>query len=73
MIVSEGGARPVAFSAHHSEPGDPELLEWIQHQIDALSGLEPLAIVVLLGIVVLAIPAGIAVLFLLNRRRGVGP
>ena len=73
MTVSEGGGGPAAFSAHHSEPGDPELLEWIQHQIDALSGLEPLAIVVLLGIVVLAIPAGIAVLFLLNRRRGVGP
>ena len=61
----------LSLPAHHSEPGDPDLLLWIRHQIDAVLGLGPIYIVVLLGIVVLAIPISIAVLFLLNRRRGV--
>jgi hypothetical protein len=71
MIGPDHGLKPVAFLAHHSEPADPDLLLWIRHQIDAIVGLGPLYIVVLLGIVILAIPLGIAVLFLLNRRRGV--
>ncbi len=71
MINIDHGLKPVALLAHHSEPGDPDLLLWIRHQIDAVLGLGPLYIVVLLGIVVLAIPASIAVLFLLNQRRGV--
>ena len=71
MIGVPESLKPVAFLAHHSEPGDPDLLEWIRHQIDAIVGLGPLYIVVFLGIVIVAIPVGIAVLFLLNRRRGV--
>jgi hypothetical protein len=70
MIGVPESLKPVVFLAHHSEPGDPDLLEWIRHQIDTMLGLGPLYIVVLLGIVVLAIPLGITVLFLLNRRRG---
>ncbi len=71
MISIDHGLKPVALLGHHSEPGDPDLLLWIRHQIDAVLGLSPLYIVVLLGIVVLAIPASIVVLFLLNQRRGV--
>ena len=71
MIGVPESLKPVVFLAHHSEPGDPDLLEWIRHQIDAIVGLGPLYIVVFLGIVIVAIPVGIAVLFLLNRRRGV--
>ena len=71
MIGLDHGLKPVAFMAHHSEPADPDLLLWIRHQIDAVLGLGPLYIVVVLGIVIVAIPVGIAVLFLLNRRRGV--
>ena len=71
MIGLHHGLKPVAFMAHHSEPADPDLLLWIRRQIDAVLGLGPLYIVVLLGIVIVAIPVGIAVLFLLNRRRGV--
>jgi hypothetical protein len=71
MIGLDHGLKPVVFLAHHSEPGDPDLLEWIRHQIDAVLCLGPLYIVVLLGIVILAIPLGIAALFFLNRRRGV--
>lgn len=54
--------------AHHSEPTDSELLEWLTHTLDSILGLGPLLMVVLIGVVVLLIPLAIAVLAL--RRRG---
>ena len=57
--------------AHHGEPGDPILLGWIQDQIDAIIGLGDLAIVVILGAVVVAIPIGILATYLLQRVRSV--
>ena len=57
--------------AHHSEPGDPVLLEWVRHRIDAIVGLEPRAIVVILGLLIVAIPVMVMAVFLLRRpRRG---
>lgn len=56
--------------AHHSEPSDPVLMEWIKHQIDAILGLGDLAIVVILGAVVVAIPIGILATYALQRVRG---
>jgi 4-amino-4-deoxy-L-arabinose transferase-like glycosyltransferase len=55
--------------AHHSEPGDPVLLEWIRHQIDAILGLGPGAIVLALGLVIIAIPLAILAVFLAQRAR----
>lgn len=57
--------------AHHGEPGDPVLLGWIQNQIDAMLGLGDLAIVVILGAVVVAIPIGILLTYLLQRIRNI--
>ena len=45
------------------------MLEWIRHQIDGLLGLGPGAMVVALGIVILAIPSAIIVVFLMQRAR----
>ncbi len=56
--------------AHHSEPGDPVLLQWIKDQIDSVLGLGDLAIVVILGAVVVAIPIGILAAYLMQRVRG---
>ena len=57
--------------AHHSEPGDPVLLEWVRHRIDDLVGLEPWAIVIMLGLLIVALPVTIMAAFLLRRpRRG---
>jgi hypothetical protein len=53
---------------HHAETIDPTLLGWILDEIDAILGLPPLAMVVLLGVVILALPAALATLFLLRRR-----
>ena len=57
--------RPAPF-AHHTEPSDPELVEWLVHRIDAILGVGPIVMVVAIGLVVIAIPAVIA---LLARRR----
>ena len=59
----------LSIFAHHSEPGDPILLDWIRHQIDALLGLGPMAIVLGLGLIVIAIPIGITVVYLMQRVR----
>jgi len=58
----------VGIRAHHSEPTDSELLEWLLHTVDSILGQGPLVMVVLIGLVVIAIPLAIAVLAL--RRRG---
>ena len=58
--------------AHHSEPGDPTLFDWMKHQIDAVVGLGPAAIVTALGALVIAIPIGILLFYFLQRARQVG-
>ncbi len=58
----------MGIRAHHSEPTDSELLEWLLHTVDSILGQGPLVMVVLIGLVVIAIPLAIAVLAL--RRRG---
>ena len=62
----------VRIAGHHSEPGDPELLAWIQHTIDDMVGLGPAAAVGVLGLVILAVPLAVLAAFLLRRppRRG---
>jgi hypothetical protein len=59
----------LSILAHHSEPTDPRLLRWLTDTIGEVSGLSPLAIVVLTGLVVLAFPLVLAFL-VLRRRRG---
>ena len=58
----------MGIRAHHSEPTDSELLEWLVHTVDLVVGQGPVVMVVLIGVVVLAIPLAITVLAL--RRRG---
>ena len=58
----------MGIRAHHSEPTDAELLEWLVHTLDSILGQGPVVMVIVIGIVVIAIPLGIAVLAV--RRRG---
>ncbi len=55
--------------AHHGEPGDPVLFEWIKHQIDSILGLGAGAIVIALGLVIVAIPLAIIIVFMAQRMR----
>ena len=63
----------LAFLAHQSEAGHPELMDWVKHQLDAVVGLGPLAFLILLGLIILAIPAAVLLMYVVQRRgRGLG-
>ena len=47
---------PLVMPIHHEAPGDPRLMAWIKDRMDQVFGLEPEAMVVISGLVVLAIP-----------------
>ncbi len=63
---------PLGIFAHHSEPGDPILLEWIKHRIDAIFSLDPGTIVVGLGALVIVLPIVIILVFLVSQRKRQG-
>ena len=54
---------------HHSEPADPTLLAWIRERIDAILGLGPAAIVLILGALIVAFPVALGVWVVIQRRR----
>ena len=54
---------------HHAEPADPTLLHWIREQIDAVFGLGPATIVLILGALIVAFPVALGVWVLMQRRR----
>ena len=54
---------------HHSEPADPTLLAWIRERIDAILGLKPAAIVLILGALIVAFPVALGVWVVIQRRR----
>ena len=55
--------------AHHSEPGDPILLAWIQDRIDAILGLGPETVVFVVGLFIVSMPIAIMVFYLTQRSR----
>ena len=59
---------PLSVALHHGEPGDPDLFVWIMDRLDSLISLDPAAIVVALGLVVVMIPAAILVVYAIYRR-----
>ena len=59
----------LSIFAHQSGPGNPILLEWIRHQIDAVVGLGATAIVIALTLVVIAIPVAIVALYVFQRMK----
>ena len=62
---------PILLSVlgHHSEPGDPVLLDWLLHLFYRVVGLGPLAIVIVLGVIIVTIPVIIMAVFLTQRAK----
>ena len=54
---------------HHSEPGDPVLIDWLIHLFQSVVSLGPMAIVIVLGVVIVAIPVVIMAAFLTQRAK----
>ena len=54
---------------HHSEPGDPALIDWMLHLFHSVVNLGPLAIVIVLGVVIVTIPVLIMAAFLTQRAK----
>ena len=53
----------------HPGDADPELIHWLKDRMDAIIGLGPWAMVALTASIVIAIPAGIGVLYYCQQRR----
>ena len=54
---------------HHSEPTDPDLLDWLTHQVDRFLPFDPLVGVVVGGVLLVAIPVGLLLLAARNASR----
>lgn len=54
---------------HHSEPGDPVLIDWMLHLFHSVVSLGPMAIVIVLGVVIVAIPILIMAAFITQRAK----
>ena len=54
--------------AHHGEHADPTLMGWIKNLLDAVFGLGPWPVVLLLGLVIVLAPISVVVFYLLNSR-----
>jgi hypothetical protein len=54
--------------AHHPETADPDLLERITNQLDSIFGIGAVAMVAVLGVIIIAIPAAIFLLFMNQKR-----
>ena len=56
--------------AHHSEAAHPDLLDAIKDRLDTIFNVGPTTVVLVLGLVIVAIPIGILLLYALQKRRG---
>ena len=55
--------------AHQSGAADPELLHWIKERLDQIFGTGPWLVVGLMGLVILAIPVFVVVVYVLQSKR----
>jgi len=55
--------------AHHGDAVDPELLEWIKDRLDHILGLGPWAMVALAGSIIVALPIGLVLLYVVQKRQ----
>ena len=55
--------------AHQGDAADPELLEWIKDRLDHILGLGPWAMVALAGSIIVALPIGLVLLYVVQKRQ----
>ena len=55
--------------AHQGDAADPELLHWIKERMDQIFGPGPWVVVAIMGVIILAIPVFVIVVYLLQAKR----
>ena len=65
----------LSLAGHHSEPADPDLLDWIKGQLDHFLHLGPWTIVGVLALLIVVVPLSVMLLYFVQQRRrpGAGP
>lgn len=58
----------LSLLAHHPEAGDPDLLDWIKHQLDSMIGLGPGLIVIGVVLLLVSIPVVIILVYMAQQR-----
>jgi hypothetical protein len=57
--------------AHQGDAADPELIHWIKERLDQIFGTGPWTVVVVMGLIILAMPIFVTVVYLMqSKRRG---
>ena len=61
-----------SIAAHHSEPADSALLEWIKGLLDHIFNFGPWTVVIVLALLIVLIPLAIIGVYLVQQRRQSG-
>ena len=68
-LGSELSALLLGLAAHHDDIVDPDFLAWLKARLDHIITMDPWALVIILTVIVLAIPAGIVGFYLYQQWR----
>ena len=60
----------LASLLHHSEPADPDLIDWILEWFDLLIGGNSLIVIILIGALIFLIPISVLVFYRLFDNAG---
>lgn len=55
--------------AHQGDAADPELIHWIKERLDQIFGTGPWTVVVVMGLIILAMPIFVTIVYLSQSRR----
>lgn len=58
--------------AHQGDAADPELIHWIKERLDQIFGPGPWVVVAIMGVIIIAIPVFVTVVYLLQAKRRSG-
>ena len=61
-----------SIAAHHGEPADPDLVQWIKARLDHLLDVGPWFVVAGLSLLIILIPLSGVAFYLLQQRRHPG-
>jgi len=55
--------------AHQGDAADPELIHWIKERLDQMFGTGPWTVVIVMGLIILAMPIFVTVVYLMQSKR----